>query len=179
MKTFTAVLLTLTFALTLHAQNVPPVELSAGAAFVPVVTTSNSPNESYVVPEGARQGLYVSATFNLNDVVGIEGNLSRTSGRFVPDSHRNVYENQYLAGIRLSDRELKRDIVPYFSVLTGAIYRPQLLSYTGYSWWFEAGVGANFFVAKHFGFNVGAAYGHPFTGYQFNEGKFTAGVTIR
>lgn len=137
--------------LSVHAQDVPAIEASAGIAFVPLVHTTNSPGESFVYPEGARQGFYASIHVPLNDVVGLEAQGSRTAGRFVAIPGKHVYSDEFFGGLRFSDRELSKNVIPYFSVLTGTIYRPYLLSYSGYWWGVSLGAGVSVYPSKHVG----------------------------
>lgn len=185
MRQFTLLLFTLliilTFVPVVHAQDVPIVELSGGATFVPLVQTSVTPGEDVVTDEGARQGFFGSGTFNLNDVFGIEVEAKATYGRFVPDSSHHVYQTSLLAGTRFSYRELHRDVVPYFHVLAGPVYRPYLLSHTGYSLMLDLGVGANLYFSKRLGVNVGASYSNAnfLRGHMFDQGSINVGLTVR
>lgn len=162
-----------------NAQDVPAVEVAAGVAMTPLVHTTNSPGESFVYPEGARQGFYVSAHVPMNDVVGLEGVALRTSGRFVALPGKRVYSNEFFGGLRFSDRELSRKIVPYFTTLMGGIYRPYLLSYTGWHWGIQLGMGVNVYASKHVGMNVGVDYKREFRGFGFDEGSAMIGIALK
>lgn len=167
---------------TAHAQEVPNLEVSAGVAFTPLVHTSTAPNESFVWPEGARQGFYVNIHKPLNDVYGFEGDYARTTGRFVgiyglPD----VKVTEVFAGPRFSYREIGegKHVVLYISTLVGAIYRPYLLSYSGWTTGMSLGGGVLVWPTKHVGLNIGGAYRRAFRQAVFDQANLVAGVAFK
>jgi hypothetical protein len=167
--------------LTTDGTKVPTVEASVGYISVPAIHTNPAYQESFVYPERSRQGWYVSANIPFHDVVGVEGEMNGTYGKFTQSS-KHVYSNQYLGGLRFSERDWSRHVVPYFNVLTGAAYRPYLLSHTGTTWIASIGLGMDVYATKHVGLKLGAAYTRPVTSdlfRQYEEGRFVAGISFR
>lgn len=166
----------------LSAQDVPAMEVSAGVAFVPLVRTTVAQGDTYVMPEGARQGEFASINFNLNDVVGLKGEVSRTTGRYVADTtQKRVYSTEVLGGLSLNDREINPNVVPSFSVLVGVSRRPYLLSYSGTGMVIQLGGGVDVFVSRKVGVEIGAAWLRPFSQAvgQYEQVRFTIGVVVR
>lgn len=163
------------------AQEVPRAEVSAGITSVPFVHTTIAPEDSTVWKEGARLGFFGVGHVPLNDVYGFELDASHTTGRFVQLPGMRVSSTEVFAGPRFSYREIKegKRVVLYVSTLMGAIYRPYLLSYSGWNWGFSGGVGANIYATPHVGFNVGIAYRRPIRNTPFDQGNLTLGIAFK